>query len=124
MKQNRNQVLKLRLSEHEKSLLEAKAKENGVSLSELSRSYLLAGFGVSFALDEEEAKAIDDLRFQMRMLGQNLNSMLVALNIGRMPKDRELARLIEDLVEEISHARNGWKILLNARFKKMQVAAK
>jgi hypothetical protein len=41
-----------------------------------------------------------------------------------MPKDRELTRLIGDLVEEISHARNGWKILLNARFKKMQVAAK
>lgn len=99
----RNKVAHVRLSETEFAALSSVASAVDLSVSEilrrLARSY--AGLGPSF--EGETRQRIRDMTVQMRAIGVNINQVARLMNSGRVPDDEHMRvsfGLLLDLLNE------------------------
>jgi hypothetical protein len=74
----------IRFSEQQKEILEAKAKNAGISVSELIRTAVL-GSDYSPPLDPVLAQELLAVRRELAAHGNNLNQMARQINSGRLP---------------------------------------
>jgi hypothetical protein len=92
----REKVAHIRFSEDEFSAVETAATRTGLSVSAFIRSLALEGAGERPFLSPADRAIIHLLGQDMRAVGNNLNQVVRALNIGRSVEGADLVAAVDD----------------------------
>lgn len=99
---SRKESLTIRLNESELSSINFNAQTANMNLSEYARNILIDG-----RVFYHETKSLDELNFQIKQLGNNLNQLMRFINIKvrqrdlSIPAQKEIIMLARDVTKEL-----------------------